>query len=62
MRLPQLSDVADKARYVVNSSNLVLIIFKSLEAHYVTQGKPRGRGGSERSQGESISHVPRYSL
>lgn len=43
MRLPQLSDVADKARYVVNSSNLVLIIFKSLEAHYVAQGKPEGQ-------------------
>lgn len=43
MRLPQLSDVADKARYVVNSSNLVLIIFKSLEAHYVAQGKPKGQ-------------------
>lgn len=62
MRLPQLSDAADRASYVVNSRNLVLIIFKSLEAHDVAQGKPRDRGGSERSQGESISHVPHYSL
>lgn len=57
-----MSDVADKASYVVNGSNLGLIISKSLEAHYVAQGKPRDRGGSERSQGESISHVPHYSL
>lgn len=35
-----MSNAADKARYSVNSSNRVPIIFRSLEAHYVAQGKP----------------------
>lgn len=40
-----MSDTADKARYLVNSSNLVPIILKSVEAHYVAQGKERDGGG-----------------
>lgn len=42
---PSVVCEADKARYLVNSSNLVPIIFKSLEAYHMAQGEPRDGGG-----------------
>lgn len=52
MRRSPLSDATDKARYLLNSSNLVRIIFKSWGAHYVAWGKPGDREGKwEKSRG-----------